>query len=353
MGTQTLRHENQIHQLNYDDETRKIERRIFAHPRGEIWHLAASPRQADLLVSCFNTVTTSKAEINAAVFRLPTAAQSGVASVSEVFDSTGSSSPVQELVELRGHASNVRGVAWHPLQDGRLATIDQTNLYTWDLDVAGKSAKVSGTAKLPKAAERDLHACRWSPHQNGTVFATANDTAVRGWDLRSMQETFCIRKAHEQCSRSMDFNPNMMYYLVTGGDDCKLKFWDMRSLAHPLLQLTAHSHWVWSVRYNHSYDQLLLSSGSDGMVVLSSVASLSAPLYSHTDADAEDSLADSPKKDPIADGIVAVFEEHEDSVYSAEWSMSESVPWVFASVSYDGRVVVNQVPKDTKLKVFL
>ena len=41
------------------------------------------------------------------------------------------------------------------------------------------------------------------------------------------------------------------------------------------------------------------------------------------------------------------------SVYAAEWSMSDSVPWIFASVSYDGRVVVNQVPKDTKLKVFL
>ena len=31
--------ELQIHQLNYNDETRRIDRRIFAHPRGEIWYV--------------------------------------------------------------------------------------------------------------------------------------------------------------------------------------------------------------------------------------------------------------------------------------------------------------------------
>ncbi len=39
------------------------------------------------------------------------------------------------------------------------------------------------------------------------------------------------------------------------------------------------------------------------------------------------------------------------SVYAAEWSVS--VPWVFASVSYDGRVVINHVPQKTKYKIWM
>jgi len=53
----------------------------------------------------------------------------------------------------------------------------------------------------------------------------------------------------------------------------------------------------------------------------------------------------------LPDSIVQVFEEHEDSVYSVEWSDSD--PWVFASLSYDGRLVVNHVPRSEKYKILL
>lgn len=43
------------------------------------------------------------------------------------------------------------------------------------------------------------------------------------------------------------------------------------------------------------------------------------------------------------DHLIKSFEEHEDSVYSIAWSSS---PWIFASLSYDGRVVMNRVPKE-------
>ncbi len=37
------------------------------------------------------------------------------------------------------------------------------------------------------------------------------------------------------------------------------------------------------------------------------------------------------------------------SVYAAEWSCID--PWVFASLSYDGRFVINRVPNDIKFKL--
>lgn len=43
--------------------------------------------------------------------------------------------------------------------------------------------------------------------------------------------------------------------------------------------------------------------------------------------------------------------EHEDSVYGAEWSPAE--PWVFASLSYDGRLLISHVKKSLKYQIML
>ena len=53
----------------------------------------------------------------------------------------------------------------------------------------------------------------------------------------------------------------------------------------------------------------------------------------------------------MQEGIVAAYEEHEDSVYAAEWSTAD--PWLFASLSYDGRLVINKVPRATKYRILL
>lgn len=51
------------------------------------------------------------------------------------------------------------------------------------------------------------------------------------------------------------------------------------------------------------------------------------------------------------DGLVKTYEQHEDSVYNAAWSPSD--PWIFASVSFDGRFVVNFVPQEHKYKIIM
>ena len=52
---------------------------------------------------------------------------------------------------------------------------------------------------------------------------------------------------------------------------------------------------------------------------------------------------------PLKDGLVAEYDEHEDSVYAIDWSTVD--PWVFASLSYDGRFVINRVPNEIKFKI--
>ena len=138
--------------------------------------------------------------------------------------------------------------------------------------------------------------------------------------------------------------------------------------------------------YNRFHDQLLLSAGSDGQVVLHSVASLSSAPHGETygtttDDDPSDlepspdrkqasdpknpmaaaaaaAAAQPPRKDrrrsrtdKLADGVLSVFEQHEESVYSVVWSAAD--PWVLASLSYDGRVAVSMVSNEDKYKIIL
>lgn len=156
-----------------------------------------------------------------------------------------------------------------------------------------------------------------------------------------------IQQAHEINIRCLDYNPNRPNYIVSGGDDCMARIWDTRNSKIPVKEISDHSHWLWGVQFNKFHDQLLLTCSSDAQVNLQSVVSLSSAslrIFSPTMSDEE---AD-PTEAPV-DGLVAAFEQHEESVYSTSWSPAD--PWIFASVSFDGRFVVNQVPQEHKYKI--
>ena len=52
-----------------------------------------------------------------------------------------------------------------------------------------------------------------------------------------------------------------------------------------------------------------------------------------------------------SDLLVKQYDVHEDSVYSLAWSVAD--PWIFASLSFDGRVVVDHVPSVEMYKILL
>ena len=182
--------------------------------------------------------------------------------------------------------------------------------------------------------------------------------------------------------RDMDYNPNRPHCIVSGGDDCNIKFWDLRKYLKPVKIMSCHSHWVWRTRYNPFHDQLILSSSTDSSVALwraSSVSSaplldLDASLDMSDDGDAADDdddndddggggaesgvAKDGPSKDAgktkgsaQSDCLVHRYEDHDDAVYSVAWSSFDA--WVFASMSFDGRIVFNHVPSAEKYRVLL
>jgi hypothetical protein len=55
----------------------------------------------------------------------------------------------------------------------------------------------------------------------------------------------------------------------------------------------------------------------------------------------------------LNDRLLKSYQDHDDSVYSVAWSASEE-GWnwsTFASLSYDGRVVINRVPEDDARRI--
>ncbi|XP_016340793.1 protein TSSC1 [Sinocyclocheilus anshuiensis] len=356
VGTQSLKFDNQIHIIDFDDENNMINKSVLLHDAGEIWHISGSPADKAVLTTCYSKTSENRVLTCAAVWRMPPEWESGS------HESPDDSSNNPQTLELLCHLDNtahgsVACVLWEPLGDGkRVISLAENHVLLWDLQESSTKATISSTATLEGKGQLKFTAGKWSPHHNSTQLVTANDTAIRGWDLRSMSQIYCIENAHGQLVRDLDFNPNKQYYLASCGDDCKVKFWDVRHINEPVKCLEEHSHWVWSVRYNHSHDQLLLTGSSDSRVILSNMVSISSEPFGHLVddddlSDNEENQQEDKGKEPLQDSIIATYEEHEDSVYAVEWSAAD--PWLFASLSYDGRLVINRVPRALKYRILL
>ncbi|RHZ00014.1 hypothetical protein DYB37_008693 [Aphanomyces astaci] len=214
-------------------------------------------------------------------------------------------------------------------------SLNATSISTWTLADGGSGKEV---AKLGLGeGHNQLNAIAWDPHHRQQVSATVDESIVT-WDVRSGKYVAFhrpvhvilgriahkVHQAHFQCTRDIDYNPNKPYYMASGGDDGLVK--------------------VWCVKYNRFHDQLVLSSSSDSSVNLWRVSSISsAPLLDEsTDAGGID----------IGDAKISTHDgDHEDSVYAVAWGSQDS--WVYVSLSYDGRVVLNTVPSTEKYRILL
>lgn len=163
---------------------------------------------------------------------------------------------------------------------------------------------------------------------------------------RHPREALSIPNAHEIGVRDVDVNPNAPYYFVTGGDDSRVCFWDARNAKAPVATYSRHQHWVTRVKYNAFKDAMVLSAGTCGVVNLWHMSSIAFQNPS-TKADVSGGLAT-----PTADHHVRSYADHEDGITSLAWSCAEANSWLFASLSYDGRVIVNRVP-DAEVKLLM
>ncbi|KAL1518138.1 hypothetical protein ABEB36_001808 [Hypothenemus hampei] len=340
IGTQSLKQaNNQIHLVEFNEEISTLKTTVFHHSDGEIWRITTSPLDPLKLATCYNFVTgENNCQFKTALLKLP---------------QTENPENIENLeiltkFDISPYGNEVRTTEFHPNDICKVASVLDTNIVLWD--VSESHAKSIKNFKLEGKNNPKFTIGKWNPHQNCNQFTATTETHLKTYDIRSGDLAWQIDGAHNQLIRDLDYNMNKQYHLATCGDDGFVKIWDFRQTQGPVFTMNEHSHWVWSVRFNHYHDQLFLTASSDGQVLLSSAASVSSENNPDIKGDSLDDARKSESKQLLADGPLQ-WCEHEDSVYSAEWSPSD--PWVFASLSYDGRLLVSRVKKSLKYQIML
>ncbi|EJD75065.1 hypothetical protein, variant [Loa loa] len=216
VGTLSLKQDNQVCLLEVDDDWLQITKRSFNHLAGEIWCISSSSVDPNIIATCY------------------VASRSGVG-----------------LWKLNDDESNLIDLAQYesPLKSGRCISAEfhpSGNKMAIAVNNFVLLADVSNSLKIENSTSVDskapISASVWSPHSNGSTLAIAYDASVKGIDIRSLQEAFCIEHVNSPRVRNLDFNPNMQHIVATCGDDFRVALWDMRKVNTPLKFLQDHSH---------------------------------------------------------------------------------------------------------------
>ncbi|KAJ0085085.1 hypothetical protein Patl1_09420 [Pistacia atlantica] len=348
-GTLSLKEENEVHLLRLSSGgTELICEGLFSHPN-EIWDLGSCPFDQRI----FSTVFSSGESYGAAIWQIP-----------ELYGQLNSPQ-LERIAALDAHVGKINCILWWPSgRHDKLISIDEENLFLWSLDCSKKAAQVQ--SKESSGMLHYLSGGAWDPHDANSVAATC-ESSVQFWDLRTMKKTNSIEHAHV---RNMDYDTKKKHILVTAADEYGLHIWDLRKLKVPIQELPGHTHWyyisvlhssvnshaltksylqyssfilvfdcnlfenrTWAVSCSPEYDGLLLSAGTDSTVNL-----WLASTSSSGDEPSESSIESPTRR---ANPLLNSYSDYEDSVYGLAWSSRE--PWIFASLSYDGRVVVESV----------
>lgn len=368
---------NYVYLFEYKDDSNSLAKISMKFPFGEIWHLGTSIKHPNLM----SAVTGQNGKNKVSLFRLP---QDSIESPIE--DDYGLlDAPVEKLFDITTDDSKpIPQSHWHPDEGDRVLICDGVNLDVWDVEKQQNCRNFSFAESLQKlnsiqesqTESANVTDLRWSSLFNCSVIAAAINSKIYGFDTRvshSSPSSVCWSIEDDKCIkiRSIDLNPNSQYFIASGGDDCCAKFWDLRQTQEPALNIRSHTHWIWSIRYNPFHDQLVLTAGSDARSVLMRAQSISSEPISNIqdedegredrsgedlsngsnqsgDGNEPDDMQGDKSESKFDDGVVEIYEEHDDSIYSAEWG---SDPWIFASLGFESRLIINKVPKAEKFNI--
>lgn len=324
VGTCALSQRNDLQVVEFNESTSEATCRQVLDHEDEVWLIAPLPSDNRKLL----TYSSGKSSPSLRLWRM---------SPEESPD--GSLQLLSTITDDETPLTGVKSVLWDPYHDGNLVAVDSEALHAFQGASGGKLTKLQ---TLPIGQR--CNGASLDPRHPQQI-STVDDAHLKTWDLRSSRLAFKKDGVHLFGARDVDYNPNVDYQVVTSGEDGQLRFWDLRNLSKCLKALNnGHHHWVLKARYNSHHDQLVVSCGSDSAVCLWRIGSVaSTPLGAEAPTEA--------LRPP--DGLIRRYEEHEDSVYSCCWAAGDiAAPWVFASVSFDGKLAVNRVPAEEKSRIW-
>uniref|UniRef100_A0A8R1HWD7 WD_REPEATS_REGION domain-containing protein n=1 Tax=Caenorhabditis japonica TaxID=281687 RepID=A0A8R1HWD7_CAEJA len=321
VGTNNIKNDNnQVNKLYMDQEAQRLMSKSFRHPAGEVRAIAAHPSKANILATCTADFSSLGGSHSITVWNIE------------------EDKRTLETVARHPCDSIMHCLEWES-SSNRAATMTPFTPLVHLLDMHDEPQLIQ---KIDISREDgELFSARWSPHYDGNMLGVTVGRSAICMDTRTANEHLRVPNAHSHRAISIDFNPNLQHVIATCGDDGYVRIWDTRSPTEALMSLHPHAHWVWQVRFHPVHDQLLLTGGSDACVVLSCAQSVSSEQIEEEDDEDEVEMVEK-----LQDGQLERIDEHEDSVYSCAWSAAD--PWSFASLSYDGRMILSNVSRKHK-----
>ena len=246
VATLELRAPNELHVLDFNEDTNEVRcERVYAHPH-EAWCLAScpAPEHSELAMSVYSTGS----ELRTALWRMEGLAEAGGVEdgAAQPAGAPPAAGQLTELLQLGAPAplGEVRGLLWNAVLPEQAATLQRSRLTLWQLSHGGAaSSAAEGASAPPPGDDGATFGCgRWDPHHAHSLGVGVGGDVVT-LDMRSLKVAHRVAGAHAQAVRSIDYNPNKPYALLSAGDDYHLRVWDLRKPASPLLAQKAHSHW--------------------------------------------------------------------------------------------------------------
>ncbi|GMS97800.1 hypothetical protein PENTCL1PPCAC_19975 [Pristionchus entomophagus] len=312
VGTQNMKAMNEICHVSLDGM--RLVAKTRHHTPGEVRAIASDPRDETRFATGASDYGKMAPSHSLNLFRIE----------------NSESDKLEQIVSVK-KSDEVKSLEWDS-QGDNVAIIHNKNVEVCDVERQFEPIW-SYTPQGPSSV------AVWSPHSGGNVLGVPVGHSIMTLDLRTKGEVQRIKEAHSLRATYLDFNPNLQHSVVSCGRDGVLRIWDWRNSSSPLFSLRAHAHWATQVYFHSVHDELLLSSGTDGSLLLTSAYSVSSDSKEPRDEEGECRVT-------LPDGPLERIDEHEDSIYACAWSTAD--PWTFASLSFDGRIIISHVNREHK-----
>lgn len=347
VGTSNFSGDNKIYLVDYHEATRVADcTAVWSHD-AEIWGLSVSP-------------STTSGQCMFATYT-PGDDQCRLHRVVET-----PSGDLNALESLNAFPVGVRQVLWDTegLQS-EVRSVGARDVSLWKLDsFVGSASAASGASAatritLPNSSPV-IERAAVDPHR-ADVVGVATAESIWMVDTRNKRAASTpVHSPHLGGIRWLDFSSASINKLLTTGNDGRVLIWDTRQLSNPTASsggparpevlIRGHQHHCLGAAFHPYHDQLVLSWGSDHACRL---WDMKAPLSSTTSSDpqrrhAAAALSALGNKSTHCEKTLSEFGE---SVYSAAWSHSGA--WVFAAVSFHGKVLVDAVSQECKMRILM